>query len=90
MPGGGDPVRGGVRVTDDGRGTFLLGVAEGTGAVQGVRVGDGGWIYGRANEDTTWVIDRGYMELENLDHSGRTADTLHGLPGQGRPAEPPG
>ena len=33
MPGGGDPVVGGVRETDDGRGPFLPGATEGTGAV---------------------------------------------------------
>ena len=33
MPGVGDRVRGGVRETDDGRGTFITGVAEGTGEV---------------------------------------------------------
>ena len=44
---------GGVRATDDGRGNLLPGAAEGTGAVQGVQGGDGGWIYGRAHENTT-------------------------------------
>ena len=90
MTGGGDPVGGGVQATDDGRVTLLPGVAEGTGAVKGVRGGDGGWIYGRAHDDITWGSGRGDMELENLNHRGRTADVPHGLPGQGRPAELPG
>ena len=38
MPGGGDPVRGGVRAKYYGRGTHLPGEAEESGAVQGVRV----------------------------------------------------
>ena len=87
MTSGGDPVGGGVRATDDGRGTFLPGATEGTGEVQGVRGGDGGWIDGRAHEDTTWVSSRGEMDLDNLGHGGRTADVPHGLPGQGKPAE---
>ena len=49
MPGGGDKVGGDVWVTDDGRGTLLPGVAEGTGALQG---GDGGGIIGGAQDDT--------------------------------------
>ena len=85
MPGGRDPVGGGVRATDDGRGTFLPGAAEGTGAVQGVQGGDGRLINGRAHADTTWASNRGDMELDNLDHGGRTVDILNGLPGQGRP-----
>ena len=44
MPGGRDPVGGGVQATDNGRGTHLSGATEGTGTVQGVRVGDSGWI----------------------------------------------
>ena len=82
-----EPVRGGVRATDDGRGTFLPGVAEGTGAVQGVQVGDGGWSNIRAHEDIKWSSGRGEMELENLVHRGRTTDVPHGLPGQGKPVE---
>ena len=77
-------------MTDDGRGTLLLGAAEGTGAVQGVRGGDGGWIDGRAHEDTTWASGRGEMELYNLGHRGRTEDVSHGLPVQGRLSELPG
>ena len=38
----------------------------------------------------TWAIIRGDMELENLGHMGRITDVLHGLPGQGSPAELPG
>ena len=50
MPGGGEPVRGGVRATDDGRGIFQPGLTEGTGTgpVQGVQGGDGSRIFGRA------------------------------------------
>ena len=70
MPGGRYPVGGGVRATDDRRGTFLLGASEGTGAVQGVRGGDGDWINGRAHKDTTWASGREEMELENLGHGG--------------------
>ena len=90
MPGGGDPVGGGVRATNDWRGTFLPGAAEGTGALQGVRGGDVGWINGRAHEDTTWAIGIGDMDLDNLVHGGRTADVPNGLTGQGRPTELPG
>ena len=52
MPGGGDPVGGGVWAKDDWKGTLLLGESEGTGAVQGVRVGDDNCIIGRIQEDT--------------------------------------
>ena len=90
MPGGGDPVRGGVQAKGDGRGTLLPGAAEGTGAVQGVWGGDGGGIIGRAQDDTTWASGRGYMDLDNLGHGGRAADVRHGLPGQGRPIKRPG
>ena len=71
MPGGGDPVGGGVRATDGGRGTLLPGAEGGTGAVRGLRGGDGGWIDGRAYDDTTWASGRGEMELDNLGHGGR-------------------
>ena len=47
-------------------------------------------IIGKAHDNTTWVIDREGMDLENLSHSGRNADVPHVLPGQGRPAELPG
>ena len=40
-------------MTDDGRRKFLPGASEGTGAVQGVQGVYGGWIAGRAHEDTT-------------------------------------
>ena len=55
MPGGGDPVGGIVQATDNGRGrgTFLPRTAEGTGTVQVVQRGDGGWINCRARENTT-------------------------------------
>ena len=87
MPGGGDPIGGVVRAKDDGRGTLLLRVSEGTGAVQGVWGGDGGWIIGGVLVDTTWASSIGEMELENLVHGGRTMDVPHVLPSQGRPAE---
>ena len=90
MPGGRYPVRGCVRATDDGRGTFLLGAAEGTGAVHGVQGGDGDWIDGSAHKDTTWESGRGEMELDNLSHGGITEDVFHGLPVQGRFLELPG
>ena len=89
MTGGGEPVGDGVRATDDKRRIFLPGAVNGAGAVQGVWGGDGGWIYGRAHEDTTLASRRGTMELDNLSHRGRTVDVPHGIPGQGRPAEMP-
>ena len=52
MPGGGNPVGGGIRATDDGRGTLLPGVSEGTGEVKGVWGEDGGRIIGGAQDDT--------------------------------------
>ena len=61
MPGVGDPVGGGVRATDDGRGNFLPGSEEEMGAVQGVGGGDGCWIDVKAHEDTTWASGRGDM-----------------------------
>ena len=61
MPGGGDPVGGGVWETDDRRETLIPGAAEGTDAVQGVQGGDGGRIIGRAQDDTAWTSGRGEM-----------------------------
>ena len=90
MPGGGEPVGGIVRASDDRIWTLLLGSEEGTGAVHGVRRGDGGWIIGREHDDTTWESGREDMDLENLGHRGRTTDVPHGLSGQGRPADLPG
>ena len=90
MTGGGDPVEGGVRATDNGRGALLLEAIEGMGTVQGVRGGYGGGIFGGAQDDTAWASGRGDMYLENLGHGGRAVDVLHGLPVQGRPAELPG
>ena len=90
MPGGRDPVRGGVRATGDGRGTLLPVAAEGTGAVKGVRGGDGGGIIGGAQDGTTWASGRGEMELENLGNGVRATDAPHGLPRQGRPVGLPG
>ena len=58
--------------------------------VQGVRGGDGGGIFGGAQDDTACESGRGETELENLDHRGRSADASYGLPIQGRPAELPG
>ena len=58
MPGGGDPVGGGLWQNGDGRVTFLPGAIEGVCALQGVWVGYGGWIDGRAHEVTTWYICR--------------------------------
>ena len=63
MPGGGDPFGGGVQVTDESRGTFLPGVTEGTGPVQGVRGVYGGGIFGEAYVDTAWARVRRDMEL---------------------------
>ena len=68
MPGGGDPVGGGVRATDDRSGNLLLGAAEGTGAVKEVQGGDVGWIIGRTLDDITWASGRGDRELENFGH----------------------
>ena len=97
MPGGGDPVGGGIRatgdgrrVTGDGRGYLLPGATEGTVTGQGVRGVDSGWIFGRAQDDTTWESGRGDTDLENLNHGGISADVSHGLPVQGRPAGLPG
>ena len=90
MPGGGDPVGGGVQATDDGRGNLLPGASRGVGAVQVVQGGDGDWIICGAHDNTTWESGRGDMDLENLVHGGITTDVLHGLPVQGRPAELPG
>ena len=76
MTGGRDPSGGGVRAMDNGRGTFLPGLAEGTGAVQGVckekmayglRAGHMKTQHGRAAEErwswttsATWEEPRTY------------------------------
>ena len=90
MPGGRDPVVGGVRAADDGRGTLLPGAAEGTVAVQGVRGRYVRSIIVRAQYDTALASGRGDMDLENLSHKGRAADVPHGLTGKGMPTELPG
>ena len=90
MPGGGYPVRGGVWATYYRRGNLLPGAKEGTGEVQGLQGGDGGWIIGGSQDDTAWEIGRGDMDLEKLGHRGRDADVPHGLPVGGMPVELPG
>ena len=71
MPGGGDPVGGVLQATDDGRGKLLPGAAKGTGVVQGVQGGDGGWIDVRAHEDTTQTCrkKRGLMCVRARTHA---------------------
>ena len=85
MPGGRYPVGVGVQTTDDWRGTLLLGATDRTVTVQVVKGGDGGGIFGGAQDDAAWVSGRGETELEKLIHWGRAADILHGLPGQDPP-----
>ena len=85
MLGGVEPVEGGMQGTDCGRGTLLPGVVEGTGALQGVQVGDGGCIDGRDHDDTIWASSRGDMELDNLGHGGRTTDVSLDFPSKGSP-----
>ena len=45
------------------------------------------WLSMRSS---TWAIGRGEMELENLGRVGIIVDVVHGITGQGRPAELPG
>ena len=90
LPGRGGLVGGGVQDTDNGGGTYLQGATEGTVPLRGLRVGDGGGICGRSQDDSAWASGRGATELENFGHGGRDADLLNGLSGQGRPAELPG
>ena len=85
MPGGGDPVGGGVKSTDDGRGTHLPGEAEGTGAVQRVQVGDGDGIIGEAQDNTAWASGRGEMELENLGQGEEVWTYRMAFPAKGGP-----
>ena len=58
-----DLVGGGVQATDNWVGTHLPGATEGTGPVQGVREGDGGGIFGGAQDNTSWASGRGKTEL---------------------------
>ena len=74
-----------MQETDNGGGPNLHGATEGTGPVQGVRGGDGGGIFGGAQDDTAWKSGRGKTDLGNLDHRGRAAGVSNGLPGKGRP-----
>ena len=78
MPGGRDPVGGGVRATDNGGETHIMGSTEGTGPVQG---GYGDRIFGGAQNDTEWASGTGETDLKNLGHGGRAVAILHGLPG---------
>ena len=87
LPGGGKSVRGGTREADNGGGPHLQGAPEGTGSLQGVRGGDGDRIYGESHDDSAWACGRGVKELQNPGHGGQATYILHGLPGQGRPAE---
>ena len=90
MPVGSDPVGGGVQVTNDGRGTYLPGAAEGTGALQVVWGRDGGGIIGGSQDDTSWASGRVDMDLGNLGHGVRAADVPYALTIQGGGAELPG
>ena len=51
---GGGTVGGGVWETDDGRGPFIPGAAEGTSTVQVVQGRDGAWFNGGTHADSAW------------------------------------
>ena len=89
VPGGGDSVVDGVRETDEGRGPFVPGAAEGKVPVQGVWGGDGSWVAGGAHAGPKLEDSEGDTELGIHTPWQGTADVPDGLPGRRRTAELP-
>ena len=65
VPGGGKTVVGGVQATDDRCRALLLGDIVCTGAVHGVRGGDGARVDGSPSTDAAQGGNRKYMTLGN-------------------------
>ena len=74
MPRDEDAVGGGVWETDDGRGTFVPGEAEGSDLVQGVWGGDGAWAAGGTHGNTAWEVSGGETALGSHGPRQGTAD----------------
>ena len=89
MPGGRDPVGGGIWEKDDGVGPHIPGTSERKGLVRGLRERDGRGIIGITQGDAAWAVGRGAVDLGSFGHRRRAADVLDGLPNQGRAAELP-
>ena len=87
IPGGGDPVGGGIWEKDDGGGSHIPETSERKGPAQGLREIGGGGIIGITQGDVAWAGGRGAVELGSLGHGRRAADVPDGLPEQGRAAE---
>ena len=90
MPGGGDPVGGGIWEKDDGGGPHIPGTSERKGPVRGLREIYGGGIIGITQGDVAWAGGRRAVELGRFGHGRRAADVPYGLPDQGKAVELPG
>ena len=89
MPGGRDPVRGGIWEKDDREGLHIPGTSEMKGPVRGLRERDGSGIIGITQGDAVWAGGRGAVEMGSFGHGRRAADVLDGLLDQGRAVELP-
>ena len=63
MPGVRNTVRGGVRETDDGSGSFIPGESVGSYSVNGLREVVGAQVAGRTHADTAWEGNGGETSL---------------------------
>ena len=85
MPGGRQPIIGGVRTKDDGGGADVSGETKGAGRVWGLWEGDGGRVAGMPSDDAVWEGKGKQVELEGISHGRRRNTNLSDIvPNQGR------
>ena len=85
VPGGRQPIRGGVRTKDDREGADVSGETKGAGRVWGLREGDGGRVAGISLDYVAWEGKGGQVELERISHGRRrNTDLSDRVPNQGR------
>ena len=90
VPGGRQPIGGGIRTKDDGGGADVSGEKKGAGRVRGLREGDGGRVAGIPSDDTAWEGEGGQVGLERISHGRRGNTNLsYRVPYQGRDKEMP-
>ena len=85
VPGGRQPIVGGVRTKNDRGGADVSGETKGAGRLQGLREGYGGRVAGIPPDDTAWEGEGGKVELEQISHKRRrNTNLLDRVPDQGR------
>ena len=76
VPGGRQPIGGGIRTRDDRRGADVSGKTKGSGRVWVIREGDGSRFTGIPLDDAAWEGKGGIVELEQLSHGRRRNKNL--------------